>query len=464
MRIDRYELVDRFGGAVEAGVGALFVGAGLSAAAGLPNWPRLLEPLAKKLGVPISPSDDLPLLAEYFEHDPAGGRPGLEFHILNELGSFRTPSAGHQLVAALPVREIWTTNYDPLLELAIGDCVVAAKDEDVLHVGDEQRSVIKMHGSIGRAVPADWESPPVITRGDYERYEETHPRMWARLRATYMTRTMLFLGFSFTDPNVELLLRLARRYGTTTSSGHVTVLRRPTDPGELRSHELRVLDLERSGVGVHVIDDYAELEPLLQALVRRTKPPRFFISGSGTPVELKPWCDALALALANRPHGWQLASLGGPSAWELTREVALLRQARNCYRPENLLIYFRLKQGEPAPPMDARVGTAIFTDLEREPLVASVLDECRALLVLGGGAKTEEEVRWAEERGLGIVPLATTGGTAQATWDRLSPDPPDLGGRPLLGKTWRQLADPNPSIAVLAAMTALDQAMYGTPA
>lgn len=34
MTIDRYELVDRFGRATDAGVGALFVGAGLSIGAG----------------------------------------------------------------------------------------------------------------------------------------------------------------------------------------------------------------------------------------------------------------------------------------------------------------------------------------------------------------------------------------------------------------------------------------------
>jgi len=36
--IDVYELVDSFGEAALSGNGALFIGAGMSAAAGLPGW------------------------------------------------------------------------------------------------------------------------------------------------------------------------------------------------------------------------------------------------------------------------------------------------------------------------------------------------------------------------------------------------------------------------------------------
>ncbi len=38
MTINRDDLVDRFGRTTDAGVGALFVGAGLSINAGLPSW------------------------------------------------------------------------------------------------------------------------------------------------------------------------------------------------------------------------------------------------------------------------------------------------------------------------------------------------------------------------------------------------------------------------------------------
>lgn len=459
MTLDAHELVARFGTAVDAGVASLFVGAGLSAAAGLPNWNDLLEPLAAEIGV-TGKFDDLPLLAEYYEQNAPGRRPALDNHLRDRLSRFRTPAAGHELISHLPIGEIWTTNFDPLLELAIPKATVAASDNDALDIGTGHRTIIKMHGSLSRDLPPVWTSPPVITRGDFERYEDSHPRMWALLRASYLTRTMLFLGFSFSDPNIEVLLRLARRYNTATSDRHLTVLPRPSAPDELHLHRLRVGDLESTGVHVCEIDGFSELVPLLQAVSRRARPPRLFISGSGEEAELQPWCDKIAVALAGRPTDWQLASLGGPAGWLTTRRLADLVKADDRYAADRFRIYFRRRPGEHAPSMDARVGTAIFTDLEREDLVGTVLEECRAMLILGGGARTLEEAQWALDRGVSVIPLAATGGSARQVWKANGKTPPELGGRPCEPALWHQLADADPDIAVMAAMKAIDQAMY----
>lgn len=456
MTIDQYELVDRFGQACNDGVASLLVGAGLSMAAGLPGWERLLTELAQRANVPATLSD-LPLVADYIEHEPSVGRGALERHLAVQLIGVGEPTEGHRLVAELPVREIWTTNYDQLLELAMPDGHVVTRDDDAQLAGTNGRSIIKMHGSLPTSRGEPWPTPPVITRGDYERYATDHPRTWTRLRATYLTTTMLFLGFSFTDPNIEVLLRLARLAGTASKDRHLTVLRRPTDEGELRLHDLRVADLERSGIAVHEIQDFTLLAPLLRAVLRRSQPPRCFIAGSGDALE--PWSAAMAEKIAPR-HDWQLASLGGPAGWQTTRRVAGLRRAEGTYAPENLLLYFRRLGNASAPPLDERAGTAIYSDLQREPLVASVLDQCRAMLVLGGSDRTSEEVQWARERGIGIVPIAATGGAAYAAW--LHDSGPLLGGRPVEERFWQQLADEDVGVATAAAMRLLEQAMYRT--
>jgi len=455
--IDRYELVGIFGGAVDAGVASLFVGAGLSAAAGLPTWSDLLGPLAAEIGV-AGEFADLPLLAEYYEQNGPGRRPALENHLRNVLSAYRTPAESHHLIAKLPIDEIWTTNFDSLLESAAPDASVAAHDNDALDIGTGRRTIIKMHGSLSLDTPSVWMAPPVITRSDFEQYEDTHPRMWALLRASYLTRTMLFLGFSFADPNIDVLLRLARRYGTTAADRHLTALRRPADPAGIQLHELRVRDLENSGVHVCEISDFSELTPMLHAITTRTRPERLFVSGSGDKSQLKPWYDKLAVALTARPASWQLASLGGSAGWGVTSRLAELLRANGRYTPDRFRIYFRKNPGEDTPLMDAHFGTAIFTDLEREELVGSVLDTCRALLVVCGGSGTSEEVRWALERGVSVVPLASSGATARAVWDS-STTPPDLGGRRCDPQVWHNLADPDPDVAVMAAITAIDQAM-----
>jgi hypothetical protein len=133
--IERFELVEEFGEAVLTGNAALFIGAGLSRDAGLPGWAELLDPIRKRCNVPTH--HDLPLVAEYIVNDPAGGRQALEDHILAALTNPpHTPARSHRLVARLRVSEVWTTNYDELIETAMttaGLDVALALDGDSIH-------------------------------------------------------------------------------------------------------------------------------------------------------------------------------------------------------------------------------------------------------------------------------------------------------------------------------------------
>ncbi len=465
MPIDAYDLVDRFGAASDAGVAAMLVGAGLSRGAGLPDWNRLLEVPRERVGIP-GVVRDLPLVAEYYEQDPQGGRDSLKDHLLRSTaGVGAVPGDGHRLLAELPVRDVWTTNYDALIEQSMPGCHVVASDDDTRLVGHGHRSVVKMHGSILPGPQPRWASEPVISRTDYERYEFNRPRTWALLRASYVTRTFLFLGFSFADPNVEVLLRLARTYGTATGDRHLTVMRRPKadepdGPDGVRLHDLKVKDLEASGVAVHEIAEHGDLVPLLAALVRRTRPPRLFVGGSGERGAMLPWGERLAQGLAlGGDADWELASLGGEAGWLTTRELAQLRRAAGAYDPSKLLLYFRRKD-EPVPAMDQRAGTAVFTDMTREELYPHVMSKCRAVLVVGGGQRTDQEVTWARQAGLGVVPLAASGGAASRMWEGTVGDLPSLGGRPADPHDWARLNDDTPSVAVHAAVRLLRQAMY----
>jgi hypothetical protein len=302
----------------------------------------------------------------------------------------------------------------------------------------------------------------VITRSDFETYEDQNRRLWALLRASYLSKTLLFLGFSFADANIEILQRLARRHGTAARDRHITVLKTPdgSDPDDLRRHHLKMRDLENSGVRVHEIAEYADLPLLMTELVRRTRAPRLFISGSKTDDTIDRVCEEMAKALADRTE-WEICSLAGPAGWGTTRELARIRRAEGTYDPTSLVFHSRRKIGPPPVEMDERVGTSVFDDLEREPLVQSLLDESRAVLVLGGGTRTAEEIEWATGFGLGVVPVGASGGTARAYWEKHRASPPDLGGRRTDRATWERLGA-DVDVAARAAATLLAQAMYAT--
>lgn len=469
--IARFELVEEYGEAVLSGNAALFIGAGISQGAGLPGWDGLLDPVRLRCSVPKH--HDYPLVAEYIANELSGGSAELHQYMLGALtkSPFR-PALNHRLIARLRVPQVWTTNYDPLIEMAFAaaevDTAVAVDEDTVRRIASNQRAVIKMHGSIS-SDPARWDSMPVITRTDYERYETLHPRMWTVLRATYLSRTILFLGFSFADPNVEILLRLARTLDTAPGDRHVAVLKAP-DPhriDEIRLHELRMADFHNSGIRVCEISDFGEITEILTQLLRRTRPARLFVSGStGTSTTsldederiLGSWCQAMAREL-DGDTSWEIASLQGPSGWLVARDVAKLRRIDGRYDPTKLTFHFRKKDGPPVRLPD-RVGTAIYTDRSREQLVTGLLDESRAMLVICGGSRTTEEIEWAVSRDVGVVPLASSGGAAYSYWEAHKSNPPVLGGRPTPVGAWERLNAADPANAAEVAHTLLEQAMY----
>ena len=102
-------LVEEF----KKGNGVLFIGAGLSMGAGLPSWRQLVEPLADEIGCP---KDNLLKIPQYYVQ-AHGSRVPLYQYLKRKIKVPNVmPTENHHLLTQLPVRVIFTTNYDELLE------------------------------------------------------------------------------------------------------------------------------------------------------------------------------------------------------------------------------------------------------------------------------------------------------------------------------------------------------------
>jgi len=319
---------------------------------------------------------------------------------------------------------------------------------------------MKMHGSLTPFNPPQWQKSPVITRQDYEEYEVRNPRLWAALRATYLTKSLLFLGFSFTDPNIDVLLRLSRTLLQVGAPEHFTVLRRPSDPQALRLHNLQVADLERTGVAVCEVANFDELEPILRRLVRRTREPTLFISGSdAVGSNIPDCCRRLGNLLA--PLDIRLASLAGPAAMRVSFALGRAHLAEDRYDADRIRFHFR-KSKTPAPPLNERIGTAVYTNLNKQTLRETILSQCGAAVVIGGGTNTEEEVEVAKSLGVPIVPLAHSQGAAGAVWNSTSIEESgiSLEGTEAENRDWELLKHTDVDIVCSAAVRLISQAMY----
>lgn len=188
---------------------AVFLGAGVSAAAGLPTWGELLDRLAAQAGfdddarhklAALGHLDRAQLVAQRLGPDPALGRA-----VAGLLDAQGGVSLAHQLLAALPVTELVTTNYDDCMERAC-----AAIDRPVARLpyapaSTASRWLLKMHGCVH--APEDI----VLTRRDYVRYAERNAALAGIVQAMLVTRHMWFVGFGLDDDNFHRIVDSVRR-------------------------------------------------------------------------------------------------------------------------------------------------------------------------------------------------------------------------------------------------------------
>ena len=232
-------LVERFAN----GNGTIFVGSGISSSAGMPLWGELMAPLRTDLGAEIDPHANYLDIAELYETKYS--RSELVRYLKNSLDKpgFQLTKA-HELIVSLPVKRIYTTNFDDLLEQAssrqgirrnvISDATqVAFADTSTL-------SIIKLHGDLNH------ETSLVIGSSDFYSYFTKNPSVADLLKVELQTHTILFLGYSFSDVNLNMILGKVADH-----SGSVRPLLYAL---QLQPKPLATLALDRRGVKVIDID------------------------------------------------------------------------------------------------------------------------------------------------------------------------------------------------------------------
>lgn len=187
-----------------AGRAAVMIGAGFSKNAGneFPDWNQLGDIFFHKAhGTRPDPNRDKYLnplrLAE--ELQAAIGRPALEHLLQSSIPDLNIePSDSHVDLLELPWVDVFTTNYDTLLERASAK-VLTRRYEPVVNKEDipyaTKPRIVKLHGSF----PS--ERPFIITDEDYRRYPNDHAPFVNTVQQALLENTFCLIGFSGDDPN-----------------------------------------------------------------------------------------------------------------------------------------------------------------------------------------------------------------------------------------------------------------------
>lgn len=183
---------------------AVMVGAGFSknAGNGFPDWNQLGDLFYQKAhGVTPDPAKQkyLNVLRLAEEVQAAIGRPALENLLRSNIPDLNIEPTGlHVELLELPWVDVFTTNYDTLLERASAK-VVTRRYEPVVNKEDIPYAIkpriVKLHGSF----PS--ERPFIITEEDYRRYPHDYAPFVNTVQQALLENTFCLIGFSGDDPN-----------------------------------------------------------------------------------------------------------------------------------------------------------------------------------------------------------------------------------------------------------------------
>lgn len=273
---------------------AVFAGAGLSMPAGYVSWSQLLKPIAEEIGLNIEKEYDLVTLAQYHVNENGNNRSQLNKRLLEEFTENTEVTQNHKILSRLPINTFWTTNYDNLIEKSLLEegkkpDVKFTKDQMSLTVPKRDAIVYKMHGDVNH--PSD----AILTKDDYESYHVKMDLYLSALKGDLLTKTFIFLGFSFTDPNLDYILSRVR-LSTTDQRRHYCFLKNVNKwenesqadfEYRQRKQQLFIGDLKRFNIMALLVDEYSDITDIFMDIEVKYKRKNIFISGAAH--EYEPW-------------------------------------------------------------------------------------------------------------------------------------------------------------------------------
>lgn len=192
-------------------------------------------------------------------------------HLLTEFVDRRfEPAKIHDDLIKVDSRFVLTTNFEKLYENRANQLqqgTVLVKHYYDIDLADalrrSQRVVLKIHGSI------DTPARTIFTRSDYAKAREEHANFYRLLDALFVTHTVVFIGTSMRDPDLQLLLE-GIRYRFEGSRPHFAVM--PADATKIetvrmmeRTMNIRVLQYDPMNHHAELADSIAELANLVEA-------------------------------------------------------------------------------------------------------------------------------------------------------------------------------------------------------
>ena len=430
VKIDNF--IEKFSAEILEDNAAVFVGAGLSMSSGFVSWKELLRDIALELNLDIDKENDLIAIAQYHVN-ASRNRGELNQRIIDKFTKETRQSEAHKILARLPISIYWTTNYDTLIEdsLRTNNKKVDTKISQsnlTTNISKRDAVVYKMHGDISRSDEA------VITKDDYETYNDKRQLFTTILQGDLISKTFMFLGFSFEDPNLNYILSRIRNLLGENKRTHYALFRK-IQQKDYATHEdydyalikqnLLIEDLKRYSIYAVMMEDYSDVIKILTAIEFRINKKNIFISGSAE--EYGAWSkndavhliEQLTQKLISKDYKIITGFGYGIGSYIINSAVQFIDTAKFSHYDDYLRI---------------RPFAFQLTEIEKKGFNTKyrtgIISECGISIFIFGNKKLEtgdivvadgvlEEYELSKKNGLIIIPVGTTGYASKRIYDDL---------------------------------------------
>lgn len=413
---------------------SVFAGAGVSIDSGFVDWKGLLKPIIEQLGV--NPNIDLSLVAQFYKNEY--GRHDINELIYNEFNKKHKSNEIIKKLGKLPIKSYWTTNYDSLIEDTLTSSpilkkvhVVREKNQFKYKTPDTDVIVYKMHGD---KTEPDY---AIIAKNDYETYDKKRDVFSKALFTELISNTFLFIGFSFSDPNLERILSIVKHTFDNDEGhprNHYCFMRRVQEKDYLANpnkeqfkqdrnfQRLRIREMRTYGIQTILIDDFSQISICIDYIKTRLDQNRVFISGS-----------LLGDVQKDSKEAYFIKSLAQKLVDQKYKIVTGFGQNIGNYLFIGACLNKNISQ----------IKNNLHSSIEAYPLVSAehdiqqmreeLISDCGSIITLFG--KTDEntndlvsdlkidgvniEFNIAEHLGITLIPVGGTGRTSKMLWKRI---------------------------------------------
>ena len=401
---------------------SVFVGAGLSKPCGMPDWSELVKSCADDIGLDMK-SEPYPRILQYSLGKKASY--SIFCENLKQQQNKCQPQVAQRLIARLGLPRIWTTNYDGLLEQAYADeCIpyqIVAEDKDLYFLNYQHNRIIKMHGSLTSEKTTDI----VLLESEYENFALHRKGILHLLENEIRTKSILYLGFSFDDPNIR---RIVSSIWNVEQPGHPSFLFTvpPVEEAEKIRYKCWKDDLERYNIIVVELDEYSQINAFLYEMLEKRFGKTVLLIGKRDDDDYHDYAYQIGYQLAKA--GYKIHSGGGPhvaqsiasGAWDyLSQEKIAL--------DDKVVFYYRYHGGSTNP----KKGQIIYCGETRSEVRQKMITSDKICLLIGDKPPSEngiqEEINIAYKKGARLLAVGSSGALAKKNWETELPNY-SLGG------------------------------------